>query len=180
MIDTGGKLYPVLHIDPPWRWYARSAKGMGRSAERHYATMPLEEIKALGIPAARDATVYLWAVPCMIDQAIDVLRAWGLQQKGEIIWKKPMGKGLRIRGCHESLLVGTRGRPAPLAYKPPSVIEAPRPPGGRHSAKPTIFAEIIERIHPGQDKIELFARGCREGWDSWGSEAGPALITPAH
>lgn len=42
--------------------------------------------------------------------------------------------------------------------------EAPR---GQHSAKPALFADLIERMSPGP-RLELFAREQRLGWDSWG------------
>jgi N6-adenosine-specific RNA methylase IME4 len=49
------------------------------------------------------------------------------------------------------------------------VIEAPI---GRHSAKPELFAEMIEQLDPAVPKIELNRRGqARPGWDAWGTEA---------
>jgi N6-adenosine-specific RNA methylase IME4 len=42
--------------------------------------------------------------------------------------------------------------------------EAPR---GPHSAKPPLFADLVERMSPGP-YVELFARAPRLGWDSWG------------
>lgn len=40
-------------------------------------------------------------------------------------------------------------------------------PRGRHSEKPPVFADLIERMSPGP-YVELFARAPRLGWDSWG------------
>ncbi len=37
----------------------------------------------------------------------------------------------------------------------------------RHSEKPALFADLIERMSPGP-YVELFARAPRLGWDSWG------------
>jgi N6-adenosine-specific RNA methylase IME4 len=49
------------------------------------------------------------------------------------------------------------------------VIEAPTT---AHSAKPDVFAEMIERYFPTTPKLEMFARGpARHGWDAWGNEA---------
>ena len=39
------KKYSVIYADPPWRYRVYSKKGLGRSAESHYPTMSLEEIK---------------------------------------------------------------------------------------------------------------------------------------
>ena len=43
------KKYSVIYADPPWRYKVYSKKGLGRSAESHYPTMSLEDIKALPI-----------------------------------------------------------------------------------------------------------------------------------
>src|SRR5699024_3024056 len=39
------KKYSVIYADPPWRYKVYSKKGLGRSAESHYPTMSLEDIK---------------------------------------------------------------------------------------------------------------------------------------
>jgi N6-adenosine-specific RNA methylase IME4 len=49
------------------------------------------------------------------------------------------------------------------------VVTAPR---SEHSAKPDVFAELIERWYPESAKIELFRRGpARLGWAAWGNQA---------
>lgn len=59
--------------------------------------------------------------------------------------------------------------PAPLsADRPPSVINAVR---REHSRKPDEAYELIERMYPELPRIELFARGRREGWAAWGNQA---------
>jgi N6-adenosine-specific RNA methylase IME4 len=69
----------------------------------------------------------------------------------------------------ELLLICVRGNaPAPAPGEQfPGFIEAPR---GRHSEKPEIFAEHIERLFPNVPKLEMFARKARPGWDAWGNE----------
>jgi N6-adenosine-specific RNA methylase IME4 len=50
-----------------------------------------------------------------------------------------------------------------------SVVEAPR---RRHSEKPDVFYELIERMYPHASKLELFHRGPpRPGWAAWGDES---------
>jgi N6-adenosine-specific RNA methylase IME4 len=62
--------------------------------------------------------------------------------------------------------------PAAAAYCGSSVStfakHAPRP--GRHSEKPVVFYETIERMYPGLPRIELFARAVRPGSTAWGNE----------
>jgi len=78
------------------------------------------------------------------------------------------GLGQYARGSHELLLFGTRGKAhmPPTDARPKSVQFAPV---GRHSEKPELFAEIIERCSPGP-RLEMFARRRREGWAAFGNE----------
>jgi N6-adenosine-specific RNA methylase IME4 len=161
--------FQVVYADPAWQ--------MGNpdgpwAPENHYPTMALEEIQALEIPAAENAVLFLWAVSCLLPEAIDVMRAWGFRYLTNLVWVKPsIGPGRRVRNRHERLLYGQKGTlPAPdpedLAD---SVVEAPR---ARHSEKPKRFYELIERMYPMASKVELFARGkARPGWVAWGNEA---------
>jgi hypothetical protein len=49
-------LYDVIYADPPWRYsFSRSRT---RAIDNHYPTMPLENIKALQVPAADDAVLF--------------------------------------------------------------------------------------------------------------------------
>ena len=51
------KKYSIIYADPPWRYKVYSEKGLGRSAEKHYPTMELENIRKL--PVARYADLSL-------------------------------------------------------------------------------------------------------------------------
>lgn len=164
----GGR-YPVLLADPPWRY---SQVVPSRAVERHYPTMALDDIKALGAradwPAADDAVLLLWATSPKLGEALEVLAAWGFEYVTCAVWvKDKVGLGYHFRQRHELLLVGRRGQlaaPEPWA-RPDSVIDAPR---GEHSAKPELVYGLIERMYPDLPKVELFARGDRPGWAAWG------------
>jgi N6-adenosine-specific RNA methylase IME4 len=71
--------YDLIYADPPWLWAARSPKGEGRSAKRHYSVMTLEDIKRLPIPsiAAPRSVLALWAIDPMLPEAFELARAWG-------------------------------------------------------------------------------------------------------
>jgi N6-adenosine-specific RNA methylase IME4 len=182
-------LYGVLYADPPWRFEPRSrVSGMDRSADNHYGTMATDEIAALKVPVAKDCILYLWATAPMLDVAIDVLRAWGFTYRTHLVWVKDRtGTGYRVRNKHEVLLIGTRGEvPAPVpGDQPMSAIHEPEAgdvieaPVGRHSEKPEVFAEMIEREFPNVPKLELFARRPRAGWDTWGNEVSEAGVLAA-
>jgi N6-adenosine-specific RNA methylase IME4 len=164
-------VFDVIYADPPWA----SANGDSDWApENHYPTMALEEIKALEVPAAEDAVLFLCALGCQLPQALEVIAAWGFRYVAELVWVKPsIGLGSWVRYRHEPLLVAVRGRmcaPAP-EDRFDSVIEAPR---REHSRKPDAVYELIESAYPRSSKLELFARGSpRPGWTIWGNEATP-------
>lgn len=44
-----------------------------------------------------------------------------------------------------------------------------REPRRRHSQKPEYFYELIEKVTTGE-RVELFARNHRDGWDVFGNE----------
>lgn len=170
--SLGEKRYGLVYADPPWRFepYSRET-GMDRAADNHYPTMDLSDIEQLNVPAAGDCVLFLWATAPMLQEALSVMSAWGFIYKSHIVWiKNRIGTGYWARNQHEILLIGTKGSvPAPLqGTQPASAIAAPV---SAHSAKPEIFAEIIEDLFPSLPKIELFARSARDGWDAWGAEA---------
>jgi N6-adenosine-specific RNA methylase IME4 len=166
--------YGVIYADCPWRWEAWSrVTGLDWAAESHYATMSLDEIKALDIAsiAAKDSVLFLWATQPALDQALDVMRAWGFTYKTHFVWAKDrIGTGYWNRNQHELMLVGTKGNiPAPAPGTQLSSLIAAAV--GRHSEKPEIFYRLIEAYFPNLPKIELFARARRPGWHAWGNEA---------
>jgi N6-adenosine-specific RNA methylase IME4 len=168
----GTKLFGVLYVDPPWDFLVRDrTTGMDRHAANHYPVMSLDELAALKLPAAEDCVLYLWTTVSHIAHAIDLIRAWGFEQKSGHGWRKPReGTGYWVRDNLELLLIATKGRPVAPAFgeQEATLIEAPQ---GEHSEKPDIFAEMIERLYPSTPKLEMFARGPRLGWDVWGNES---------
>lgn len=168
--------FTLILIDPPWETRTWSDAGKDRSAERHYPTMPIDEICALQIPAADNCVMYCWRTAPHAAQAQVALTAWGFAYQSEHIWIKTdsTGKpwsatGRWNRNQHEVLMVATRGAipcPAP-GEQFPSVIFAPR---GEHSAKPEIFYEMLEALFPNVARLEMFARTLRTGWTSHGNE----------
>ena len=132
--------------------------------------MPLEEIKALEVPSADDAVLFLWAVSSKLPEALEVMAAWGFEYKSFLVWVKNwIGPGTWARHRHEPLLIGRRGN-----YPPPEPEDRPNRSSrraGAHSEKPACVYELIERAYPLASKLELFARGVpRTGWTFWGNE----------
>ena len=66
--------FRALYADPPWTFATRSAKGRGRSADRHYPVLSLAEIKAFPLPAmADDSVLFLWTTDPLLPQALEVM-----------------------------------------------------------------------------------------------------------
>src|SRR5262249_44786938 len=123
--------------------------------------------------AASDSVIFLWATSPLLDDAIDVLRAWGFKYKASFVWDKQRSfLGHYNHVCHELLLLGTRGSCTPCGGLLTQSIQSVKR-TRTHSEKPQRFREIIDQLYPRSvdDRIELFARASAEGWQVWGNEA---------
>ncbi|MDD3030345.1 MAG: MT-A70 family methyltransferase [Alphaproteobacteria bacterium] len=179
--------YKAILADPPWAFAIRSAKGGGRSAEKHYGTMSLDEIAALPVKdlAAKDCVLFMWITDPMLFKGIDMMKAWGFDYKTVgFYWvklnqdgKTPFtGMGFWTRANPEQvltnldegsqLLLGAQGHPKRQAMNVPKLIMAPR---REHSRKPDEIFERIEALVEGP-YLELFARQARPKWTTWGNE----------
>lgn len=167
--------YGVILADPGWRFETYSEEtGMDRAPENHYSTEETVDIRKWPVVhiAADDCALFLWATGPMIEDALDVMRAWDFTYVSQFCWDKEVaGPGYWNRGEHELLLVGTRGKvPAPaMGDNFSSMIREKK---RKHSEKPEKAYKIIEAYFPDLPKIELNRRGePRDGWDAWGNEA---------
>jgi N6-adenosine-specific RNA methylase IME4 len=168
-----GRRFPVLYADPPWAFDLWSEGEMLKAAEMHYPTMPADEIAALPVAdiAARDAVLFMWAVPAMLPEALAVVAAWGFTFKTFAVWVKPhIACGHWFRGQHEPLIVATRGAmpPPPASVLHSSVFHGDAP--GGHSSKPDCVRDWIASAYPDVGRIELFARTAAPGWVAWGNQ----------
>jgi N6-adenosine-specific RNA methylase IME4 len=146
-------------------------------AERHYKTMSLADIKSLPIGdlAADNSALFMWAVDCMLPEALELGAAWGFTFKTVgFTWAKEkaksagwhIGLGYWSRGNPEMCLLFTRGAPKRQSASVRQLIVAPR---REHSRKPDETYDRIEALLPGP-YLELFARTRRAGWDAWGNQ----------
>ena len=168
------KKYNIIYADPPWK-YSAPKEYYGQDVQFHYNTMSLQELKKLPIKdiCQKDCVLYLWATAPLLNCAVELLQSWGFNYKSCLVWDKVkhnMGFYSSVR--HELLLIGGKGQSAPTdkkyANQTDSVYSEPRQ---EHSKKPEYYYEMIEKMHPYKtERIELFARNKKEGWDSWGNE----------
>jgi len=160
--------FNVILADPPWRY--QFVETENRAIENQYPSMDLEDIKNLQLPSDSDSVLYLWATAPKLEEALQVLNAWGFTYKTCAIWdKERKGMGYWFRIQHELLLVGIKGNfatPEP-ENRFDSIFHSPRE---EHSKKPEIVYEMIEQMFPTAKYLEVFARNSREGWASWGNQ----------
>lgn len=167
-----GEKFKTIVLDPPWDWGDEGDVSQFGRGDPTYATMPLEDIRALPVPelAEENAHIYLWITNRSLPKGFSLLESWGFRYVTAITWVKPsFGMGNYFRGSTEHVLFGVRGSLPIQARDLGTHFQAPRP--GRHSAKPPEFYDLVERASPGI-WLEMFARAPRENWKVWGAESG--------
>ena len=185
MDAVDGKKFNTVYADPPWQFQNRTGKVAPEHKRlKRYSTMTIEEIKALPIAdiAGDKAHLYLWVPNALLPSGLDVMDAWGFDYKGNIVWEKvrkdglPDGRGVGFyfRNVTELVLFGIKKKSAPNRTLAParSQVNLIRSMKREHSRKPDEIIPIIEACSLAP-RIELFARGIREGWTMWGDEATP-------
>lgn len=164
----------VVVADPPW-CFDDKLPGEGRGADKHYPTLSVDEICDFYAPYdTGDAQyLFLWRVSSMVEEAYQVVRAWGFVPKTELVWvkktatgKRWFGMGHHVRAEHETCIIATRKGARPRVRNIRSTFEAP---AGRHSEKPDEFYALVEQLCEGP-YVEFFARRLRENWQCFGNE----------
>lgn len=158
----------IVNVD----WWKRLD---GKKVKIPYQTMTIDEIKALTIPSAKDAHLYLWTVNRHVENAYGVARAWGFKPSTLLVWAKtPMGIGFGGTYCNsaEFCLFCRKGTLKAKRRIDSTWWQWSRPYiNGHiaHSTKPEAFQDMVEMVSPGP-YLELFARRHRLGWTVWGNE----------
>jgi N6-adenosine-specific RNA methylase IME4 len=190
----------VWLADPPWYEKPYSVEtGSNRAVDRHYGTMPLEEIHAMGkiikARSAPHAMLFLWLTWPHLQNAMEVAKSWGFRYSSNAwVWVKGQadnlsvgevdklgapilnlrhGRGHTTRKATELCLLFRRGQGIPRADRGVSDVLLAWP-EGRNSRKPEEqYARIETFLGPGHRCIELFARKPHRapGWTVWGNEA---------
>ncbi len=174
------KKYQIIYADPPWSYRDKRNKHprLCGGAAAHYNTMPIEDIKNLPIKKLADTNciLFLWATFPNLQEALDVIKAWGFKYKtlgsSWIKTNKNNGKpffgiGYYTKSNCKVCLIGVKGKPKVISNYVSSVIISPRE---KHSKKPDIVRKKIVELMGNIPRIELFARQKTEGWDVWGNE----------
>jgi len=191
---TAGTHFKTILADPPWRFQNKT----GKVAPEHrrlsrYATLTLGEISALPVArlASPTAHLYLWCPNALLPDGLRVMAAWGFTYKANIVWHKirkdggsdGRGVGFYFRNVTELILFGTRGKNVRTLPPGRTQVNYLATRKREHSRKPDEQYRLIESCSPGP-YLELFGRGVRPGWMTWGDQADdsyePAWETYAH
>jgi N6-adenosine-specific RNA methylase IME4 len=164
---AAGNHMGCIVVDPPWSILGSTLP---------YEAIEFDELKDLPIPelAAERSHLHVWTLPNPYHfAAYEIIRHWGFRVVSEFVWCKPqLGRGNYWRQSHEILLTAVRSQDDRFDDRSlRSWIEAPR---GRHSEKPDVVREMIERASPGP-RLEVFARKLVPGWFTWGHEIAMSL-----
>lgn len=172
--------FDVVYADPPWDINQKGKYG----AINHYDLMKLEDIKAMPVAdlCKENAALFLWVPNGLLQEGLDVLKAWGFTYRGYYVWSKlHMGLGQYFRNATELMLLGTRGKMPVDFHGQQNYNSLPRQ---DHSHKPEELYAIIERLYQKRNYLELFARKrpSNPNWYIWGNETegGSDIVIPGY
>ena len=178
--------YRCIVIDPPWpvEKISRDVRpnqtsDISRGGEKitldtslDYPTMTLEAIEELpvGELAGPDCHLYLWVTQKFLPVGIELLQQWAFDYQCLMTWVKPTGfTPFSWMYNTEHVLFARRGS-LPLATLGQKLSFEAGVKKGEHSRKPDVFYERVLAASP-KKRLEMFARGQRDGFDVWGNEA---------
>lgn len=178
--NKGEKKYQIIYADPPWKISKggkKSARPNSSGEELDYPVISLDEIQAHLLSATRNtednSVMFLWTIDKYLHEAEQMARILGWKLHARMIWNKVTGipAAFTVRYGHEYLLYFYRGKLLPVALEERGKIHTVfTEQVKRHSQKPEIAYQIIERLYPNINRLEMYARIKRDGWDTWGNE----------
>jgi N6-adenosine-specific RNA methylase IME4 len=183
--------YGAIAVDPASHFCSYTAIqsqnwSSRRDNERHYKTMPFDELAALPVKelaAPGGCHLFVWTSGPFLPQALKLIEIWGFRfSTRAFTWLKTkrswdgytplaesdfhIGLGLTVRHQTEIVLLARRGNCRRLRKDVRELILAPR---REHSRKPDEFYRRVEQYCVGPF-IDLFARERRSNWDVWGDQ----------
>ncbi len=163
--------FRIIYSDPPWTYADKLVENYG-AANHHYPQMSIEELCEMKLPEIdKNAVLFLWTTSPQLEDAFTVVNAWNFQYKASFIWDKVRHNYGHYNSMrHEILLICTRGSCTPDIKElidSVQVIERT----DKHSEKPEEFRQIIDKLYPRGNRIELFGRKQIRGWKVWGNQS---------
>lgn len=180
--------------DPPWSFSDKLAKMKAptkRSAVSQYDVMSVRDIAALDVASLADPSgcvLALWVPGSFMEAGIKVAQAWGFTVKQNYIWVKTkkrklkahelvhpenhlaFGMGRLFRQTHETALICTSGKTVYPFLDDHSQRSVCFYPNLGHSRKPPNLHISLDKMFPGEEKLEMFARRLSPNWTCVGKE----------
>ena len=150
--------YGLIYADPPWKQSKGGKKSVRENSSGKpldYPTCSLDEIKEHLRLAAESTTensiLFLWTIDKYLFEAQQIAESLGYKLHARMIWDKVTGipAAFTVRYGHEYLLYMYKGKLTPVAKDERGKIHTVfRERVTKHSKKPDIAYEIIERLYP--------------------------------
>lgn len=178
-LAKNNKRYDVVYADPPWiqkKGGKKNARPNSSGKELDYPTLSMDKIKAIfqDVKTSDKHNLFVWTIEKYLFKTEAMVKSLGYSVHARIVWDKVTGipAAFTVRYQHEYLL---------WFYKKGHILMPAKEEQGkwadvftekvkRHSQKPEHAYKMIESMFPKAEKIELFARNARNGWDCWGNE----------
>ena len=172
--------YDLIYADPPWK----QSKGGKKAVRENSSGKPLdypvcgldeikEHLRLVTNSTGENSILFLWTIDKYLFEAQQIAESLGYKLHARMIWDKVTGipAAFTVRYGHEYLLYMYKGKLTPVAKDERGKIHTVfRERVVKHSKKPEIAYQIIERLYPDLKKLEMYARNTRNGWDSFGNE----------
>lgn len=174
------KEYDIIYTDPPWQ----QTKGNRRKARPNqgkaldYPTLDMGKIKAnqelVSKHCADKHNVFMWTIDKYLHESEQMMSELGYNLHARLIWDKENGiaPAFTVRFSHEYLLwfykKGKMLMPTEAVRGEYTTVMRER--STKHSKKPECAYQMLENMFPEANKLEMYARNERAGWDSYGNE----------
>lgn len=178
--SENSKRYGIIYSDPAWEQTKGNIRACRPNQGKNldYATCSLAEIEDIHKSAFtlcdEKCNVFMWTIDKYLHQTESMMNNLGFTLHARLIWDKGNGiaPAFTVRYSHEYLLwfykkghilmpaASTRG-------KYTTVI---REQSTAHSHKPECVYRMLDDMFPSANKLELFARNGKLGWDNWGNQ----------
>jgi len=174
------KKYGIFYTDPPWDQKKGNKRKCRPNQDKQldYPTLSTSEIKIIHKQFFENAddkhNVFMWTIDKYLHETEQMMKELGYKLHARLVWDKGNGiaPAFTVRFSHEYLL---------WFYRPSHILMPRKETRGKyttvlresstyHSHKPECAYKMLEDMFPDTNKIELFAREKKQGWDCWGNE----------
>lgn len=181
LTEFSQKKYQIIYSDPPWDQKKGGVRKCrpNQHKDLDYKTLSMPEIEQIHRNIFEKTTeqkhnVFMWTIDKYLFDTEAMMKRLGYTLHARMIWDKTNGvsPAFTVRFSHEYLLwFYKKGNILmPVQEMRGKCTTVLREVATKHSKKPAVAYEMLEKMFPDKHKLELFAREQRAGWDAWGDE----------